>query len=224
MPARVTPEAIRTAVARPDVRTMADLCRALGVFPGGGNYGLIRDVARRAQIVVPESSRRARLPTEEEGRLADLVAGARSHSEVLRALGRRPDGRDWYRYKASLAALAIEATHLGAGWKRGGVRPPTEAEREAFLRRATTGEVGRGGLGQRLIRYGIKEARCEGCERTEWRGEAIPLELDHIDGDRFNNRLDNLRLLCPNCHALTPTYRGRNMGTRAYANRPSGPA
>lgn len=41
-------------------------------------------------------------------------------------------------------------------------------------------------------------------------GRDIPLELDHIDGERSNNLLENLRLLCPNCHALTPTYRGRN--------------
>jgi hypothetical protein len=47
-----------------------------------------------------------------------------------------------------------------------------------------------------------------------WEGGPIPLELDHVDGDRRNNDPSNLRLLCPNCHALTPTYRGRNIGRR----------
>ena len=45
-------------------------------------------------------------------------------------------------------------------------------------------------------------------------GGSIPLELDHVDGDRTNNLLCNLRLVCPNCHALTPTYRGRNIALR----------
>ena len=51
------------------------------------------------------------------------------------------------------------------------------------------------------------------CELTEWREQLITLELDHINGDNKDNSLDNLRLLCPNCHSQTPTYRGRNKNT-----------
>jgi hypothetical protein len=63
-----------------------------------------------------------------------------------------------------------------------------------------------GRLRGRLIRAGLKEARCEVCGLTEWRGESIQLELDHIDGNRSNNSLPNLRMLCPNCHAQTETW------------------
>ena len=67
-------------------------------------------------------------------------------------------------------------------------------------------------LKARLIREGVKDARCESCNGTQWEGEPIPLELDHVNGKRDDNRLENLRLICPNCHAQTPTYRGRNIG------------
>ncbi len=62
----------------------------------------------------------------------------------------------------------------------------------------------------RLIAEGIKQHKCECCGITEWRGTPTPLELDHINGINYDNRLENLRLLCPNCHAQTDTYRGRN--------------
>jgi ribosomal protein S27AE len=61
-----------------------------------------------------------------------------------------------------------------------------------------------------LIAEHVLAARCANCGLAQWLGEAIPLELDHVDGDRENNELTNLRIVCPNCHALTPTYRGRN--------------
>jgi hypothetical protein len=53
---------------------------------------------------------------------------------------------------------------------------------------------------------------CSVCKNTEWMGESIPIELDHIDGDSNNNERNNLRLICPNCHAQTKTYKGRNKG------------
>jgi 5-methylcytosine-specific restriction endonuclease McrA len=63
-----------------------------------------------------------------------------------------------------------------------------------------------GRLRKRLLRAGMKEALCESCGLREWQGEPIQLELDHIDGDRSNNTLANLRMLCPNCHAQTETW------------------
>jgi hypothetical protein len=62
----------------------------------------------------------------------------------------------------------------------------------------------------RLIKEGIKEHRCEVCHRTEYLGEPIPLELNHINGNENDNSLENLQIICPNCHSQTPTFAGRN--------------
>ena len=62
----------------------------------------------------------------------------------------------------------------------------------------------------RLLEEGYKEYRCECCGLAEWLERPIPLELHHKDGDRHNNTIDNFILLCPNCHAFTDSYRGKN--------------
>ena len=61
----------------------------------------------------------------------------------------------------------------------------------------------------RLLRSGLKEARCDECGIDAWRGEPIALELHHVNGDGQHNRLENLRLLCPNCHSQTENWGGR---------------
>lgn len=67
----------------------------------------------------------------------------------------------------------------------------------------------------RLIDAGLKEPRCERCGLTEWRSEPLPLELHHVNGDGLDNRLENLELLCPNCHSQTDTWGAKNRNRRA---------
>lgn len=62
----------------------------------------------------------------------------------------------------------------------------------------------------KMLEEGIKPHKCENCGLKEWLGQPIPLELHHIDGDKTHNELSNYQLLCPNCHALTDSYRGKN--------------
>jgi Zn finger protein HypA/HybF involved in hydrogenase expression len=61
----------------------------------------------------------------------------------------------------------------------------------------------------KLLKEGIKEHKCEICGIVEWMGSPAPLELDHIDGNHFNNEMENLRILCPNCHSQTDTNSGK---------------
>jgi hypothetical protein len=62
-----------------------------------------------------------------------------------------------------------------------------------------------------LIKNGLKEEVCESCGLTEWLGKKIPLQLHHIDGNKYNNNFDNLKILCPNCHTFTETWCGKNI-------------
>jgi hypothetical protein len=70
-------------------------------------------------------------------------------------------------------------------------------------------------LKRRLLKSGLKDERCEECGLTEWRGQPLRIALHHVNGDGYDNRLENLAFLCPNCHSQTPTFSGRNGHLRA---------
>jgi hypothetical protein len=74
------------------------------------------------------------------------------------------------------------------------------------------GKRGKTATAQWIKRYVIETRghNCEDCGNTEWKGQPILLELEHVDGDFGNNKIENLKLLCLNCHGMTPTYRSKN--------------
>jgi hypothetical protein len=79
--------------------------------------------------------------------------------------------------------------------------------------------VNRNHLKRRLLAAGLKTKKCEICGIDHWRGEPLSLALHHVNGDGLDNRLENLMLLCPNCHSQTDNFAGRNRG-RACAEVP----
>jgi hypothetical protein len=106
------------------------------------------------------------MQTWNDEQLRAAVAESRNTSQVLRALGLRPEGGNYQTINLRVTELHLDTRH----WVRGN--------------RVTASEDA----------------------------------LDHVNGDRSENRLGNLRLLCPNCHALTPTYRGRNIRRKRTVN------
>lgn len=141
--------------------------------------------------------------------LRSAVASSTSMSGVLRALGLVvAGGGSRGLVRRAIEALGLDVTHwVGQAHRRGRVYPTQRAWGEV-LRKGVRVNTNR--LRQRLIADGILAPVCVSCQQDVWLGRPIPLELDHVDGDKTNNLLENLRLLCPNCHALTPTYRGKN--------------
>ncbi len=138
------------------------------------------------------------------------VAASTNYSETLRRLGLRPAGGNHRVLKAFLAEHGIGTEHFdpdigrGANFRSRGSRPLDE-----ILVRGST--YSRQALKRRLFAEGLKERRCEHCGQGEyWNGGLMALVLDHINGDAEDHRLENLRILCPNCNATLDTHCGRN--------------
>jgi hypothetical protein len=70
-----------------------------------------------------------------------------------------------------------------------------------------------------LLRAGIIVNRCDWCGLSEWRGRPLSIQIDHVNGIRDDHRLENLRMLCPNCHSQTDTFAARNLKSRKTQNR-----
>ena len=150
------------------------------------------------------------LSSDEEFRVA--VAESLSVRQVLGRIGLVPAGGNYKTVHGRIAKLGLDTSHFtGAGWNVG-------ARYKSFGRKAALTEIMvenspynfTHGLKNRLLKEGLKARCCEGCGLQEWRGALIPLELHHANGVNNDHRLTNLQLLCPNCHALTDNYRGKN--------------
>jgi Zn finger protein HypA/HybF involved in hydrogenase expression len=145
--------------------------------------------------------------TEEQLRLAIESSG--SIRQVLSKLGLKEAGGNYETTKRRIFKLNIDTSHFhGQAHLKGKTHDYTKKPIEFYLTKNSHHQSYK--LKLRLITEGIKTHKCECCGIIEWRGQPTPIELDHINGNHTDNRLENLRLLCPNCHAQTDTYRGKN--------------
>ena len=139
----------------------------------------------------------------------EAIKNSRSIAEALRQLGIKDKGGNYRIIKAAIEKYKIDTSHFtGCGWSKGiKITGRYREDLKDILVENSSFQSYK--LKKRLLQQNLKEYRCEKCGRTEWENEQIPLEIHHINGDNTDNRLENLQLLCPNCHALTDNYRGK---------------
>lgn len=177
-------------------------------------------------------------PSRTRKRVAALIAEGLPHVEIARRLGlskatisyhaarlgARLDERFAVRYDWTAVQRYYDAGHgvrdcmrtfgfSASSWsgavKRGDILPRPSATPLSELLVAGTYR-GRDNLKSRLVKEGLKTGACEKCGLREWNRDPLSMALHHVNGDRLDNRLENLQLLCPNCHSQTTTYSRRN--------------
>ncbi len=145
--------------------------------------------------------------------LKNAIKTARSFRQVLKTLGLKQAGGNYLQIQKYVRNLGLDINHFkGRGWNKGltGIGIPRIPLEKILI---INSDYQSFKLKKRLFSSGLKEQKCELCGWSEKATDGrLPLELDHINGNHRDNRLENLRILCPNCHSLQPNYRGRNIG------------
>lgn len=201
----------RLEEAARESQTLSDVCRRLGVEPTGWNRRYVHERMKKLGIDVSHFERGGIKWTRQI--LEPVVARSSSVNDVLRRLELDPVGGHHTHISRRIKAYGLDTSHF---------TPVVRTERQRYNQRRRTAEeilvaqepaharrVPSSRLKRAMREMGVEE-RCALCGvEAVWRGKPLPLEVYHIDGDWRNNRIENLRILCPNCHSTTDTYRGR---------------
>jgi hypothetical protein len=140
--------------------------------------------------------------------LEKVCSDSFSYRQCLNKLGLKEAGGNYACIKKRIAEYNVDISHFHhQAWNKGKkVGPKRNIEDYLSNKRSIQSFK----LKNRLLKENIFENKCYNCNQDKWQNEPIPLELHHIDGNSLNNKLSNLNMLCPNCHALTDNYRGKN--------------
>lgn len=145
-----------------------------------------------------------------------VVKSSVSIREVIKKLGLIPAGGNYRHIKQIIAELDIDTSHFLGQGSNSGIRYRSKKPRPIEELLVAHSNIQSFKLKKRLFLVGLKDNKCEECGWAKMTDDGrIPLELDHVNGNKYDNRIENLRVLCPNCHSLKPTHRGKNKAKKA---------
>ncbi|MFF0084557.1 HNH endonuclease signature motif containing protein [Streptomyces canus] len=198
-------------------RTLSEACERLGVEPKSWKRRYVHERMKKLGVDVSHFEREGAKWTREV--LEPVVAVSTSVNEVLRRLGLEVVGGHHTNISRRIKAYGIDTSHFSLvvrterqryNQRRRTAQEILTEDTSAHARRVPSSRL------KRAMREVGAEEQCALCGiEGVWLGEPLPLEVDHIDGNWRNNRIGNLRLLCPNCHSTTDSYRGRGKGRAA---------
>ena len=149
--------------------------------------------------------------------MESAIKDSYSIAEVCRKIGLKPHGSNYKTVKSKIELYSLDISHFtGQAWNKG--KHHCEETSRLSLDDIMKENViySSDSLRKRLIKQNIKKNECELCHIS---GEEISLELHHINGNHYDNRLENLQILCPNCHSKTPNFRNRGGQNNTEAKR-----
>ncbi|MFD8068488.1 HNH endonuclease signature motif containing protein [Streptomyces parvulus] len=189
-------------------RTLSEALVWLGVDPRSSTRAYIRGRMRRLGVDVSHFQREGVKWTRDV--LQEAVSASTNMYEVLRQLGLDAVGGHHAHISRRIKTYGIDVSHFRVPSRRGEPRRPRTPEALLVEQApAAPRRIHSDRLRWAMTAFGIPE-QCSLCGvQTTWRGRPLPLEVDHIDGNWRDNRIQNLRFLCPNCHSTTDGYRGR---------------
>lgn len=143
--------------------------------------------------------------------LVEAIDTSVSIREVLLKLNVAPCGGNYVTFKKAVDFYELDISHfLGKAANRGNNHVGGQKSRPLTDYLENKYPISSYKLKNKLLKENLLEYKCNLCGIDNWLNKPLTLELDHIDGDNQNNNLVNLRLLCPNCHSQTDTFRGKN--------------
>jgi hypothetical protein len=143
--------------------------------------------------------------------IINATANSDSLADVLRFFNLKITGGNYVHMHWLIKKFEIDTSHFTGQLRNKTKIPFNKHTKESFIKSHLViwdklKPVNTDRIKKRLIEFGLKNRICERCEETKWMGSDIPLEIHHNNGNRWDNRIDNIKLLCPNCHAITDNY------------------